>query len=276
MLLKIWNAARDAATAIRTEIDGAQRALSMSFDTVSGRRARRWKTESEAYQALQRQSLIRDVLVHVYMESGDSDLVAAIPKGFESFLETGYGKSRSYDGHLRSHDGAPITTRDIEASWSELGPRGQAELIDRHALEKQERQEQASGQAERQHQMDRWDLLDQAVGGNLFTNDTKLRAMRRIDRRTSESNTSPEAWARFHDAVVTEVARVEAMTPAQRHELDQQDWADRLDAKSAMLQEQVQRGRITQQEADERFQDYTNVFSELEQTSPQNEQCQPT
>lgn len=50
-------------------------------------------------------------------------------------------------------------------------------------------------------EMDGWAALNQAVGGDLWTNPAKAAVMRRIDAEMADA-----PWEEFHNAVVTEVA----------------------------------------------------------------------
>ena len=52
-----------------------------------------------------------------------------------------------------------------------------------------------------EQEMDGWTALNQAVGGDLWTNPAKAAVMRRIDAEMTEAS-----WEDFHNAVVTEIA----------------------------------------------------------------------
>ena len=93
------------------------------------------------------------------------------------------------------------------------------------------------------------DILSDAIGGDLFTNEDKLRAMRRIDRSLSESGTF--IWETFHNEVVAEVTRVTAMTPEELAEVYREDEKVYVERLTASYQRGLDRGTITQEQFDD-------------------------
>ncbi len=82
--------------------------------------------------------------------------------------------------------------------------------------------------------MQKWEELNQAVGGDLFTNDEKIAAMRRVDKRMSSEKSgfgyAPEmvaemiaGWNEFQDEVLKEVDRVARMSPDEKTELPEDE-----------------------------------------------------
>ena len=71
------------------------------------------------------------------------------------------------------------------------------------------REAQKADDREYQKDMNQWDELSQAVGGNLFEDPDKLAAMRRVDKQHGATTT----WAEFRALVIDEIESQKPATP---------------------------------------------------------------
>lgn len=157
--------------------------------------------------------------------------------------------------------GVPITKERVLTVLAEMSTQERAAItpqftpedIERYHRRLEREKEDAAIARSRNAQLDRWDVLDAACGGDLLMNPDKLAAMRRVDNAlarggmTWEYETSFDAegsvnWFHFHEAVVQEVERVMAMSPRERFTLYQQEKAEYLREESAKFDQDVANG----------------------------------
>ena len=113
------------------------------------------------------------------------------------------------EARLNSDFDPPSEIQQAEKEFSELVAALKNGEPDEATLEKHDPciVRQAQLEADHEKDMDQWYNLSDAVGGDLFKDEKKLAAMRRIDKEYGATT----SWEEFHDLVVAEVKKQEAL-----------------------------------------------------------------
>lgn len=212
--------------------------LKAVFDTLHAlqhkRDERRW-AEKERLEFTQDKENIEDIFARGARCVWDLDtpeaIRAAIRKGLETITNQTHAAElyQKYGEQMIHHiENLP---KERLAQFATKGTGLSPEQIDD---QKQCEAGYAKIEAQNQALMDRWDRLNDAVGGDLFSNPMKLAAMRRVDQRLSSGDPyhtpSPEeiadGWDEFQEAVIAEIA-------IDMHELDKSTVISRLEREGA-------------------------------------------
>lgn len=114
----------------------------------------------------------------------------------------------------------------------------------------------------------RWDALSESVGGDLFSDPDKLRAMRRVDHRLGENG----SWEEYCGEVVAEVERTQQLDPVERDATYEADKAAFMAKMEASLHRSLERGEITEDKFEEHLawyaEEYDAEHSQSEASEP--------
>lgn len=166
-----------------------------------------------------------------------------------------------------------FTPAEIIARLERLRPEDHARIL-RHYTKEDIDQHRRRKKRENEYQelMDRWGRMDQACGGDMFTNPDKLAAMRRVDRATDEMPSDPDAavryWNNFHSAVVKEVQRVMALAPHERFSIYLQEKAQRMEVYSEQFDHFVEAGVMTESRRSSFMADMARSYDEFMKRVP--------